>query len=410
MKIGLIGFGVSNKAVYEHFKGQYDFVVHSQREAYLPNGALGAFGNDYLSCDEDIVFRSPSVRPDKITARGTVLCEATYALSQLTTTKILITGSDGKTTTSSLIYEILKGKNAYLGGNIGKPLISAIGKDYDFTIAELSSFQLLDSSPLCHTAIITNITENHLNWHKDMEEYICAKENLLKNAGHIILNYDDPILREMGKKYNNVRYFSLNTPCDAYIKNGWFILNGKRLFSCDKIKLKGKFNLLNILASMLACCNFVSKTEIENAVCSFSGVEGRLEHIRELNGINFYNSSIDSTPSRTIATLSAFDKERCVVILGGSDKNLSYLELGKALKRIKATILLGESKDKILRSIYPYVKRIFIVNTLKEAVSLGYELCERGDCLILSPASASFDMYSSYKERGEHFKKLVKDL
>lgn len=410
MSIGLIGFGVSNKAIYEHFKDNCKLTVHNYKEISLPSDVKAVFGENYLECNEDIVFRSPSVRPDKIKTDSPVFCEATYALEKLGGQKISITGSDGKTTTSSLIFEILKNKNAYLGGNIGSPLINAIGKCYDFIVSELSSFQLMDACPICDVAIITNITENHLDYHINMDEYILAKENLLKNAKHIILNYDDEILRKIGKKYRNVSYFSLNTPCDAYINNGYFCLNGKNLFSIDEIKLRGKFNLLNILASMLAAYRYVDLEEMKNAICSFSGVSNRLELVKELTGVKFYNCSIDSTPSRTVATLSAFDKSKCVVILGGSDKNLSYDILGKELKSIKSAIILGENKHKILASLNNNVKNIYIVNSLYEAVKLGYGLCKNGDNLILSPASTSFDMYSSYKERGENFRKAINNL
>ena len=410
MNIGLIGFGVSNKAIYEHFRNSHKITIHNECKIPVPSDTELIFGNNYLECNEDVIFRSPSVRPDKIKANAPIYCEATYALKNLKGCKLCVTGSDGKTTTSSLIFEILKDKNAYLGGNIGNPLIYGLDKGYDFIVSELSSFQLMDSYPLSQVAIITNITENHLNYHKSMAEYIEAKENLLRNAQHIILNYDDEILREIGKKYKNVSYFSLNTPCDAYYKNNLLYLQGKPLFSCDKIKLKGKFNLLNVLASILATYKYVDLKDIENAICGFGGVNNRLQLVRELDGIKFYNSSIDSTPSRTITTLSAFDLSKCVVILGGSDKNLTYNVLGSSLKNLKSAIVLGENKDKILASLNNYVKNLYVVNNLNEAISLGYKLCQNGDSLILSPASASFDMFSSYKERGEVFTQIVNNL
>ena len=410
MDIGLIGFGVSNKALYEHFKGTCQITIHNEKEIPVPSDVNSIFGEGYLICNEDIAFRSPSVRPDKIYASCPVLSEVSYALSKLSGCKICITGSDGKTTTSTLIYEILKSKNAYLGGNIGKPLIKALDGSYDYIVSELSSFQLMDFCPECDVAIITNITENHLNYHSDMAEYINAKEHIIKNAKRVILNYDDRILRKIGRKHSNVSYFSLNTPCDGYMKNQHFYLYGKKLFSVKNIKLRGKFNLMNILASMLATYEYATPTEMENAICNFSGVSHRLEFVREINKIRFYNSSIDSTPSRTIATLSAFDKSKSIVILGGSDKNLSYNILGHELKNIKAVIALGENKHKILASLNDHVKNIYLVNDLDEAILLGYKIANGGDNIILSPASASFDMYSSYKERGEDFKRIVNNL
>ena len=409
MNIGLVGFGVSNRAVYEHFKSKHKIFVHNREKIPLPSDATPVFDR-YLECNEDIVFRSPSVRRDKIKTNAPIYCEATYALDKIKGRKICVSGSDGKTTTSSLIFEILRSKNAYLGGNIGKDLISTIDKNYDFTVAELSSFQLMDASPKCDYAILTTITENHLDYHLNMDEYISSKENLLKNANHIILNYDCEILRDLGKKYEGVKYFSLSHKCDAYICDGFIMLHGKKLFEISKIKLRGKYNQLNILASILATEEYATLSEIENAVCSFGGVCHRCELIREISGVKFYNSSIDSTPSRTVATLKDFEKSRSIVILGGRNKNLSYEILGKELKGLKCAIILGENRNEILCSLNSYVDNIYLVNNLSEAVHLGYKIAKNGDSVILSPASTSFDMYKSYTERGEYFKKIVNSL
>ncbi len=413
--LGLVGFGVSNKAVYEHFKDKYKIFVHNDSSIPLPHSLTGVFGNGYLECSEDLIFRSPGIRPDAIKTHGAVLCEATYALSKLNCKKILVTGSDGKTTTSTLIYNVLSKKySTFLGGNIGTPLLYALGIPLDFLVAELSSFQLIDNAPSCDVAIITSITENHLNWHRGMDEYIDSKKNLLKNAKSMILNYDNEILREIGRSYKNVSYFSLNDIShienSAYIKDDCFYLGGDRLFSVDSIKLRGKFNLLNILASILATCKYMDKDTQKEEICSFGGVENRLEYVKAPRGVSFFNSSIDSTPSRTVATLSAFDKERCILILGGCDKNLSYEILKEGTRGIKAIIVLGENRQKILNALIADSGKIYTVNTLNEAVALAYKLAVRGDSVLLSPASCSFDMYKSYIERGNHFKALVNAL
>ncbi len=410
MDIGLIGFGISNQALYKHFKGLHRITVHNEKEISLPCGVQGAFGSNYLDCSEDLVFRSPSVRPDRIRSCSPVMCEAEYALDKLGGIKICVTGSDGKTTTSSLIFSALQSEGAYLGGNIGNPLINAIGRDYRFIVSELSSFQLMDFSPACDVCVITNITENHLNYHKDMNEYISSKENLLKNAKRIVLNYDDEILRKIGKKYENVRYFSLKERCDAYVEGGYVCLRGKRLFNVDRLKLVGNFNLLNVLAALLAVCDFVNLDKAVDCFCNFCGVENRMELVLEKNGIKFYNSSADTTPSRSVATTSYFDKSRLVVILGGSDKELSYDILKDCLANVKGVVLLGENKDKILMAIDGIDAKIFTANTVEEAVSIGYGLCNRGDTVLLSPASASFDAFRDYKERGQRFKKAVVSL
>lgn len=411
--LGLIGFGVSNKAVYDYFKDTYKITVHNENAIPLPPFTDGVFGKDYLICNEDMIFRSPSVKNRDVITCGQVLCEAIYALNRINSTKISVTGSDGKTTVCSLIHRILENKNAFLGGNIGTPLINALGKNYSYVVSELSSFQLLDEEVYTDVAIITNITPNHLNYHRDMTEYIGAKESLLKNAKRIILNYDDSALRSIGKKYESerdVEYFSLKERCDAYCDNGYIYLKGKRLFPCDKIRLLGDFNISNVLASILATYKFTSLDRIENAACSFEGVKNRLECVKILNGVTFYNSSIDSTPSRTVATLSAFDTSKCVVILGGSDKNLSYDILKEPLKNARCVLVLGENKNKIIEALKGCDVKIIVVNTLSEAVEIGYKNCLNGDSLILSPASCSFDSYSNYLERAEAFKKHVNQL
>jgi UDP-N-acetylmuramoylalanine--D-glutamate ligase len=245
-----------------------------------------------------------------------------------------------------------------------------------------------------------------------MAEYIIAKENLLKNAKHIVLNYDDLILRNLGKRYKelgrSVEFFSLKEKADAYLDNGYLYLKGIKLFHRDKIKLAGDFNISNALASILATYKHVSIDEICHGAISFNGVKNRLEFIRELKGIKFYNSSIDSTPSRTIASLSAFDINRCIVILGGRDKNLSYDILKNHLKNAKAIIIMGENREKILNALCS--GKTILVNNMAEAVSIAYSLAHIGDNIILSPASTSFDMYENYIERGKDFIKSVNNL
>lgn len=410
--LGLVGFGVSNKAVFEHFKDKYEIFVHNESSIPLPNGAYGIFGEDYLSCTEDLVFRSPGVRPDRIKARGRVICESDYALGLLKCKKILVSGSDGKTTTASMIHSILKREySSYLGGNIGSPILNAVHSPPDFLVGELSSFQLIDSYPVSDTAVLTGITENHLNWHRDMDEYVLSKVNLLKNAGRIVLCYDCPTLRKIGEQYHNVSYFSLNDIShikgSAYIKDGFFYLDGKRLFGLSVLKLRGYFNILNALASILATYPYVSTLSQRLALEEFTGVGHRMELACRIKDVEFINSSIDSTPSRTVATLSAFDTKKCILILGGTDKGLSYDILREAVKSVKAILILGENKDKILNALSSLSNKIYTINNLTEAVPLAYKMASRGDIVLLSPASCSFDSYGSYVERGNHFKSLA---
>ena len=412
--IGLVGFGASSKALALHFLPLgYNITIHSYEPIALPSGASGCFGENYLVCNEDIVFRSPSVRPDMIKATGRVLCESEYALSQLGGVKICITGSDGKTTTSTLIHKALCTEhNAFLGGNIGIPLTNAIGKNYDFIVSELSSFQLMDYAPTCDVAVITNITPNHLNWHKSMDEYKSAKESVLKNARHRVLCYDSMPVRALASKYKSVSLFSLSDLSGlgyegAYLKNEYIYLNDTRLISKNELSVMGDFNLLNVMACACATQSYVSRCNLIQAIREFKGVTHRCELVKKINGISLYNSSIDTTPSRTIATLSAFDKSKTIVILGGQDKGVSFEPLKSALASLRGAIVFGQSKDKIL----PHLKcKSYVVNTLKEAVLCALSIARVGDFIVLSPACTSFDMFKDYKERGETFCKIANEI
>ncbi len=408
--VGLVGFGVSSKALFDYFsKGDYNIFVHLEKEAPLPSGATGIFGKDYLLCNEDLVFRSPSVRPDKIVSSATPICESTYALSLLDSKKIGVTGSDGKTTTSTLIGLLLEayGKNVFLGGNIGVPIINSVNKGYEYCVCELSSFQLMDTPPSLDVAIITSITENHLDWHKDINEYICSKKSILEKAKRCVLPYDNELIRSFAPSKGDVAFVSLNDishlACDKiYLKDNIIYKNSTPILSIDNVLLRGKFNLLNLMLA-IGAMPYIDISAIRRVAYTFKGVPHRLELVRELSGVCFYNSSIDTTPSRALATLSAFEKEKTIIILGGYDKNLSYQMLKEGLEGVKCAILLGESKDKIA----PHIKRPIFVNNMSEAVGYAYKIAKPGDSVLLSPACASFDMFSSYKERGECFKKLV---
>ena len=419
--VSLIGYGVSNRAVCECLLKNGIFpTIRNEKTIDLPNGVKGMFGNDYLCASEDVVFRSPSVRGEKISKNSQVYTEISFSLENTQAHKIGITGSDGKTTTSTLINEILKAdkKTSYLVGNVGNPLISYIDeiKSDDFIVSELSSFQLYDYTPCLDTAVITSITQNHLDWHKNMAEYVMSKRNITKYAKCVVLNYD-MICRELFEDENTV-YCSLKDLSHAvsrekncvYIKNGKAYFNQDELFDVGIIKLKGEHNLQNALLSIGATYKHVKKSSIIKALSTFDGVRDRCELIERKNGISFVNSSADSTPSRTKSTLSIFPREKTVVLLGGYDKNLSYEVLNEAISGVKAIILMGENREKIYKSIKNRKEKIIKVNTLSEAVACAYREANEGDYVVLSPASASFDMFKNYRERAESFKSLVKEL
>ncbi|MBQ2809843.1 MAG: UDP-N-acetylmuramoyl-L-alanine--D-glutamate ligase [Clostridia bacterium] len=418
LKISLIGYGASNKAMCEYLmkNGIYP-TIRCDKSVCAPNGCE-LITQDYLNTYEDIIFRSPVIRPDKIKGNGRVFTEASYALEITNGAKIGISGSDGKTTTSSLIYSALieDAKKATLCGNIGTPIIeSAPASTPDsYTVCELSSFQLMDMLPTLDVAVLTNITENHLDWHKNMHEYIEAKKNILLRARSAVLCYDNPALRDLSPSAP-VTYFTRgempkNTGAEhlVYVKNEDIYYDGEKVIALDALSLKGEFNILNAEATIGALLPVVEKDAIRRALSTFEGVESRMKCIKIVRGVSFIDSSIDSTPSRTLATLSAFDKSRCVLILGGYDKGLSY-ECLSALEGIKCAIICGANAQKIHKAIAGSCKCLFATD-FEMAVRRAYsEACE-GDFVILSPASASFDMFESYKKRADAFKKIVGEL
>ena len=419
--VSLLGYGVSNRAACECLLKNGIFpTVRNEKIVDLPNGANGIFGGDYLNAEEDVVFRSPAIRGEKISKDSQVYTEVSFSLENTQAHKIGITGSDGKTTTSTLINEILKAdeKASYLVGNIGNPLISYIDKieSNDFIVSELSSFQLFDYTPSLDVAVITSISENHLDWHKNMAEYVLSKRNIVKNAKCVVLNYDmkyRELFDSEGMVYcslSDLSAFISNEKSYVYIKDGKVYFNQDELFPVSTIKLKGEYNLINALLSVGATYRYVKKSSIIKVLSTFGGVSDRCELVGTKNGISFINSSADSTPSRTKSTLSVFPKEKTVVLLGGYDKNLSYDVLNEALNGVKAIVLMGENREKIYKSIENRKEKIIKVNTLYEAVACAYREANEGDYVVLSPASASFDMFKNYRERAESFKSLVKEL
>ncbi len=424
-KISLIGFGVSNKAVYERLKGYgYPFLVRSQREIRVPEGVELIFGDSYLDTREDIVFRSPSCMPYKIIGKGHITSESSFALSHISCKKIGVTGSDGKTTVSSLISKMLEqeGKNTFLCGNNGYPIINYMGrlKKSDFLVCELSSFQLIDLVPTLDCGVVTNLTPNHLDVHSSYNEYAEAKANILKASRRGVINFDCPESRKLSKylcngaelTFSSLSYEKINGISSAdlvYVRDGKIYRNGEEVISVSDIRLRGEFNVLNVCLAIGAVYGYVSKENIKKAVRDFYGVSHRMEKIWEKNGITFYDSSIDSTPSRTLATLSAFDKEKTIIILGGYDKNLSYDCLGDGLENVKCAVICGANSEKIHSAIKNRCD-CALCDSFTQSVKIAYRIASSGDSVILSPASASYDAFENYKEKSKKYIEIVRGL
>lgn len=403
------------------------------------NGAVLSLGDDYIKdLDVDIFFRTPGMKfftpeIEEMRNRGVVVTSEMEVFFDICPCKtIAVTGSDGKTTTTTVISEFLKaeGKTVHLGGNIGKPLlpeIETITKD-DYAVVELSSFQLISMRESPDVAVVTNLAPNHLDIHKDMQEYIDAKRNIVlhQNAfSKAVLNLDNDISNSFS---GNVRGKLLKFSRRQAVENGAFMdekgdlyyaENGNKTFIMNKddIKIPGLHNVENYLAAASAVWGDVSVDTIVSVAKSFGGVAHRNEFIRELDGVSYYNDSIASSPTRTaLGTLSLYD-EKMIVILGGYDKHLDYTDLGRLIcKKVKTAILMGATAEKIKTAILsaPEYKEgepvIVEVSSMEEAVNAARNAAVSGDKVSLSPASASFDLYKNFEERGEHFKSLVNKL
>ena len=385
-------------------------------------------GPSYLdNIDDDIIFRTPGLRYDNkgfvdAVKKGSVLTSEMQVFFDLCPCiKIGITGSDGKTTTTTLISEILKadGKTVWLGGNIGKPLLQDVDKmtENDFAVIELSSFQLHTMTTSPEIAVVTNISPNHLDYHKDYQEYIDAKKNIYSHNKDILFvtNKENDITLEMAKEANGKKvFFSSKNTCDIYEENGTIYVHNEKVLETKDILLPGRHNVENYMAAIGATFNYVSKESFTKVAKTFKGVEHRLEFVTEKNGIKYYNGSIDSTPTRTMAALSAFTDRNLVVICGGYDKKLDYSPLAPVMaEKAKVVVLTGACAPKIKQAFLEcdtFVNSNTVIketDDFEDAVILASKSANEGDIVLLSPAAASFDKFKNFEIRGKFYKDIV---
>ena len=446
-QVAIIGMGVSNIPLLDYFYDKNAKVtvfstnvlsdeIMAKINKYRYEVELG---EDNLSRLKgfDIIFRSPSALPTKhefqsAVKKGAILTSEIEMVLKLAPCKIIgVTGTEGKTTTTSLIYEICKkaGYNCFLGGNIGKPIFTKINqmKPEDIVILELSSFQLMGMTVSPNIAVVTNIFPDHLNVHKSYEEYQDAKKSIFRNQteeGIVILNKDNEITEKFADEVKGKTIFFSST---KKLKNGYvydredgFIkkcTDGKceKILNKNDIKLRGIHNYENICSALAATETVASKEAQIEAVKNFKGVEHRLEFVREIDGVKYYNDSIGTSPASTIAGLNAFD-ENIILLAGGSDKGLDYKEIGEVIaKKVGTLILTGPTAQKIeeaTKQALSEEKSIEIIHTnnLEESVKVAKEKARSGDIVLLSPASASFDAFKNFEERGNYFKTLVNNL
>ena len=449
-KVAVIGLGVSNlplldylyekKAIISVFDDRTREELDKEAVEKIDKYYLEAFlGEDNLKnlVGFDLIFRSPSCMPfkpelEEEKKRGAILTTEIEMVLRLSPSQVIgITGSDGKTTTTSLVYAILKeaGFNCFLGGNIGIPLFTKIKdmQEQDKVVLELSSFQLMDMNISPSISIVTNVSPNHLNIHRSYEEYIDAKANIFKSQdknGIVVLNEDNDITRGFkDKAKGKVVLFSRKEKLkngviyDDEDKNIKIIEDGEEtiVINTKDVILRGLHNYENICAAVAACKSIVDIDVIKEAIKKFKPVEHRLEFVREIDGVKWYNDSIGSSPSRTIAGINSYD-ENIVLIAGGYDKNLDYKPLAKpVIEKVETLVLMGQTADKIEKAVREEGKdkklpNIIHASSLEDAVNKARENAKPGNVVLFSPAAASFDLFKNFMERGNKFKEIVNNL
>lgn len=437
--VAVVGIGVSNlPLLYLLAERGIDVTACDKNtdlaETYPDLSARGVkwvLGEHYLDdLRFDVVFRTPGLHPDKLRpglgahTRVTSEMEAFFSLCPCRT--IAITGSDGKTTTSTLIARLLEaeGYAVHLGGNIGKPLLCEVptfGRD-DFAVLELSSFQLHGMSCRPDTAVVTNVAPNHLDVHPGYQDYIDAKKNIfLRQDAHcrLVLNRDNDVTRSFAPEAGApVTWFSRREISgDSYSCTDGMIRRGHEDFMpASEILIPGAHNIENYMAAFAATDGLVRRETCLEVARTFPGVPHRIELVRTLRGVRYYNDSIASSPSRTIAGLRSFD-QKVILIAGGHDKHIPFDALAREmLSRVKALFLVGETAGAIQNAVLSApgydsaALPVTVLDDFKETVLAASERAEEGDVVILSPACSSFDRFKNFAQRGDTFRKIIEEL
>ena len=446
-KVAVIGIGVSNTPLIRMLLRSNVRVTACDRRAREQFGgladeleSLGAklcLGSDYLDhLDHDVIFRTPSLRPDlpqlqAARERGSVITSEMEVFFQVCPCRIIaVTGSDGKTTTTTLIAEMLKaaGYNVFVGGNIGKPLLPDVGGMVleDVAVLELSSFQLMTMDRSPQVAVVTNLAPNHLDVHTSMGEYIASKENIYlhqESGDTAVFNYDNDITRGFAHNAKGkVIFFSRASRLEqgVYLEDGavWYAdgTGTRRVLPLEDIRLPGMHNVENYMAAIAAVTGMVPDATIVQVARTFAGVEHRIELVRTLDGVRWYNDSIGTSPSRTIAGLRSFP-EKVILIAGGYDKHIPFDVLGPEItEHVKELILTGATAQKIRQAVEnapdyaPGAPAIQQADSFRDAVERARAAAKPGDVVLLSPACAAFDQFKNFMERGEVFKQIVNEF
>ena len=445
--VAVIGIGVSNTPLLRLLLREGISVTACDRSSWEKLGALAGeleaagaklqLGDGYLqNLSQDVIFRTPGLRPDvpeleAARAKGSTITSEMEVFFEVCPCPIIaVTGSDGKTTTTTIIAQLLRaaGHTVHVGGNIGHPLLAEADtiRPTDWAVLELSSFQRMTMTHSPHIAVVTNLAPNHLDVHKSMEEYVWAKENIFRHqqpGDTAIFNLDNAITRQQALRApGRALYFSRQ----AEPENGVFLRGDavisrrdgheRQIMTTEDIRLPGVHNVENYMAAIAAVEGLVPDETIRTFARTFNGVEHRIELVRTYHGVRFYNDSIASSPSRTIAGLRSF-KEKVILIAGGYDKHIPYEPLApEVIAHVKNLVLMGATGPRIEKAVRedPNFNEAELpiqhADNMQHAVELARACAKPGDIIILSPASASFDLYPYFEVRGREVKMIVNEL
>ena len=444
--VAVVGIGVSNTPWLRRLLQEGIRVTACDKRSRDALGALAEelekagcrlqLGESYLQgLNQDVIFRTPGLRPDvpellAAKARGSEITSEMELFFRLCPCRLIgVTGSDGKTTTTTILAEFLKeaGYNVYVGGNIGKPLLPDVSgmEPEDFAVLELSSFQLMTMEQSPHIAVMTNLSPNHLDYHRSMGEYIAAKENIFLHQGEgdrAIFNYDNQLTRDLAEKAGGaVTFFSRRERLEegVYLRDGAIWLTNaqgsREVLPTRDIRLPGVHNIENYMAAIAAVDGLVPDKCVRAVAARFQGVEHRIELVRELDGVKYYNDSIGTSPSRTVACLESFP-EPVILIAGGYDKGIPFHALALEIReRVKTLVLTGDTARAIRQAVEEAeggrgCPEIIQTEDLAGAVEAARRAAGPGDVVVLSPACAAFDRFKNFMERGRAFKELVRSL
>ena len=431
MKVAIAGYGVEGVASYRYYHDRGDeVVILDERETLsqpAPEGALAVLGPDAFSQLDayDIVVRTPALRPDKLQGARKVWSATNEFFAKCPAPIIGVTGTKGKGTTSSLIASILKeaGNTVHLVGNIGTPALDILPtiQPTHFVVYELSSFQLWDLEGAPDTAVVLMIEPDHLDVHKDLEEYLQAKAGIVKHmgpSGQIFYHPTNALSARVATEWRDnptveAQRYGVEGEGGAYVQDDTFYIDGMPICPTSALQLPGAHNIENACAAISAAWGKANVTSeaVQKGLEAFTGLPHRLKFVREVDGVKYFDDSIATTPGSATAALRAFQEPK-IIILGGSDKGADYQLIVDVCREVGARVIaIGQTGEKIAtmctESQVPVIREL---GGMPQVVATARATAQSGDVVILSPASASFDQYKSYSDRGDQFVAAVKEI